>query len=202
MTSWNCAAFTSWPLTLTVYAFCGPQSTPVGRFTFCCDTAAATSSMPMPRLARARGSSCTRAAYFCVPSTLTCDTPFTVLMRCATTCCTSSSSADSGSVLERKLRYMMGWSAGFVLDIDGGMMPGGRSRSVLEMADCTSCAAASMLRLSVNCSVMDVAPSALVDVMLSRPAMVVNCFSSGVATAAAIVSGLAPGSDALMVMVG
>ncbi len=158
--------------------------------------------MPMPRLARARGSTCARAAYFCVPSTLTCATPVIVLSRWATTCCTSSSSAESGIVFERKLRYMMGWSAGFDLLMDGGMVPGGSSRSVLLMADCTSCAAASMLRESVNCSVMVAPPSALVDVMLSTPAMVVNCFSSGVATADAIVSGLAPGSDALTVMVG
>ena len=36
-------------------------------------------------------------------------------------------------------------------------------------------------------------PSALVEVMESRPAMVENCFSSGVATEEAMVSGLAPG---------
>jgi hypothetical protein len=36
----------------------------------------------------------------------------------------------------------------------------------------------------------------LVEVMESRPAIVVNCFSSGVAIEDAIVSGLAPGSDA------
>ena len=38
--------------------------------------------------------------------------------------------------------------------------------------------------------------------MLSMPAIVENCFSSGVATAAAIVSGLAPGSEALTLIVG
>jgi hypothetical protein len=36
---------------------------------------------------------------------------------------------------------------------------------------------------------MCVLPSALVEVIESRPAMVENCFSSGVATAEAIVSG-------------
>ena len=49
---------------------------------------------------------------------------------------------------------------------------------------------------------MFVEPSPLVDVMLSMPAIVENCFSSGVATAAAIVSGLAPGRLALTVSVG
>jgi hypothetical protein len=53
-----------------------------------------------------------------------------------------------------------------------------------------------MLRLSVNWMVMLLSPSALVDVIESMPAIVVNCFSSGVATAEAIVSGLAPGSMA------
>src|SRR2546430_11406483 len=50
--------------------------------------------------------------------------------------------------------------------------PGGSWRNVLEIADCTSCAAASMLRDSVNCSVMLVLPSVLDDVMASSPAIV------------------------------
>ena len=37
-------------------------------------------------------------------------------------------------------------------------------------------------------------PCVLVELMESTPAIVENCFSSGVATEAAIVSGLAPGS--------
>ena len=47
-----------------------------------------------------------------------------------------------------------------------------------------------------------VCPRLDVDVMLSMPAMVENCFSSGVATVAAIVAGLAPGSTAVTLMVG
>ena len=39
-----------------------------------------------------------------------------------------------------------------------------------------------------------VCPRLDVDVMLSMPAIVENCFSSGVATVAAIVCGLVPGS--------
>src|SRR3954462_6318861 len=46
------------------------------------------------------------------------------------------------------------------------------------------------------------APRLDVDVMLSMPAMVENCFSSGVATAAAMVSGLAPARLALTLIVG
>src|SRR5438552_15839349 len=75
-------------------------------------------------------------------------------------------------------------------------MPGGSCRSVFEMAACTSCAAASMSRESVNCSVMLVPPKVLDDVMASSPAIVEHCFSSGVATAPAIVCGLAPGNPA------
>ncbi len=71
-----------------------------------------------------------------------------------------------------------------------------------EMADCTSCAAASRSRLRLNWSVMLVLPSTLVEVMESMPAMVENCFSRGRATAEAMVSGLAPGSDALTEIVG
>src|SRR3989454_6916352 len=81
-------------------------------------------------------------------------------------------------------------------------MPGGNCRSVLEIAACTSWAAASMSRDRVNVSVMFVLPRVLDDVMASMPAIVENCFSSGVATAAAIVCGLAPGRPAPTVIVG
>src|SRR3569833_1092039 len=97
---------------------------------------------------------------------------------------------------------MIGWSAGLLFWYDGGMMPGGRLRRVFAIIACTSCAAASMLRSRLNWIVMPVDPSPDDDVMLSMPAIVENCFSSGVATADAIVSGLAPGRLALTVIVG
>ena len=50
-----------------------------------------------------------------------------------------------------------------------------------------------MLRSSENWIVIDVEPLVDCDVIESMPAIVENCFSSGVATADAIVSGLAPG---------
>ena len=59
-----------------------------------------------------------------------------------------------------------------------------------------------MLRSSENCSVIVVMPSVDADVIESTPAIVENCFSSGVATAEAIVSGLAPGSCACTWIVG
>ena len=85
----------------------------------------------------------------------------------------------------------------------GGVgIPGGSSGAAFAMAAWTSWAAASMLRPRVNVMVMEAIPSALVDVIESMPAMVVNWRSRGVATAEAIVSGVAPGSDAVTWMVG
>ena len=91
---------------------------------------------------------------------------------------------------------MMGDAVGLDLRMDGARMSWGSWRRAWLTADCTSCAAASMSRLSANWSVMFVDPSELRDVMSSSPGIVANCRSRGVATAAAMVSGLAPGSDA------
>ena len=78
----------------------------------------------------------------------------------------------------------------------------GSWRAAVAIADCTSCAAASMLRSSANCSVIWVEPSDEIEVIESTLAMVENCFSSGVATAEAMVAGLAPGRVAVTWMVG
>src|ERR1700712_3373 len=98
---------------------------------------------------------------------------------------------------------MIGWAEGFTLRRVGGVgRLVGNCRLAAEIADCTSCAAASMLRSRSNCSVMLVEPAELDEVIELMPAMVENWFSSGVATADAIVSGSAPGRLALTVMVG
>ena len=65
-----------------------------------------------------------------------------------------------------------------------------------------SCAAASILRSSVNCTVTVVLLCELDELICWMPASVENSRSSGVATDAAMVSGLAPGSAALTWMVG
>ncbi len=70
------------------------------------------------------------------------------------------------------------------------------------IAACTSRAAPSMSRLSSNCSVTLVEPSELEDVISVTPAMRPSERSSGVATVEAIVSGLAPGSEAETEIVG
>ena len=59
-----------------------------------------------------------------------------------------------------------------------------------------------MLRLKSNCRMTLVEPCKLVEFIDVRPEIVENCFSSGSATADAIVSGLAPGKLALTEIVG
>src|SRR5437763_17174184 len=98
---------------------------------------------------------------------------------------------------------MIGVSAGLTLLYDGGAgIFGGSWRAAAAMADCTSCAAASILRLRLNWRVTEVWPRYDAEVIESRPAMVENWRSSGVATEAAIVSGDAPGRAAETWMVG
>jgi hypothetical protein len=70
------------------------------------------------------------------------------------------------------------------------------------IAACTSRAAPSMSRVSSNCSVTPVDPSDDDEVISVTPAMRPSARSSGVATVAAMTSGLAPGRLALTEMVG
>src|SRR5262249_22206332 len=95
---------------------------------------------------------------------------------------------------ERRTRNITGWSAGLTLLYQGGSgICGGNWRAALLIIACTSCAAASILRLRSNCKMIDELPRELVELIELTPAIVENCFSSGRATADAIVSGLAPG---------
>src|SRR6187402_529039 len=97
----------------------------------------------------------------------------------------------------------MGASAGLTLRYVGGVgISCGSWRCAAEMAAWTSWAAPSMLRSSENVTVIVVEPSELDEVIESMPATVESCDSSGVATDDAIVSGEAPGNDALMLIVG
>ncbi len=81
-------------------------------------------------------------------------------------------------------------------------MLGGSWEADLAIAACTSWAAASMSRERLNWRVIWLTPRALTEVMESTPAMVENCRSRGVATAEAMVSGLAPGRLAMTRRVG
>jgi len=198
----NWSAFESWPVAWIVSVRSFPYSTPVGRMTLLLRTAVAMSLTLKPRVVSCAGSSWTRTAYFADPNTLTCDTPSTCDRRCAIVVSATSSSAVSDIEFDVSAKKRIGDAAGFCLRYDGGMIVDGRNASAPEIAALTSCAAASMSRSGENCSVTFVFPMPLLDVMLSMPAMAENAFSSGVATVAAIVSGLAPGRFALTLIVG
>jgi hypothetical protein len=81
------------------------------------------------------------------------------------------------------------------------MFAGSWPRAAL-IAACTSRAAASICRSRSNCSVMFVEPCVDDEVISVTPAMRPNWRSSGVATDEAMVSGDAPGSPALTLIVG
>src|SRR5256886_13989024 len=124
-------------------------------------------------------------------------------MRCAIKVSAYSSICGSDSTSEFKAKKRIGLSDGFDLRRLGGFgIPGGNCGSDAEIAVCTSWAAASMLRLRLNCKVMEVEPCELLELIESMPAMPENWRSSGVATDAAIVSGFAPGKLALTLIVG
>src|SRR5436305_15337865 len=98
---------------------------------------------------------------------------------------------------------MIGASAGLTLRYDGGVVIStGRLREARKSAACTSTAALSMSRSWLNSSVTCVWPSVDDELITSTSEMVANCFSSGVATADAMFSGLAPGSWADAEVVG
>jgi hypothetical protein len=69
----------------------------------------------------------------------------------------------------------------------------GRSLAAALMAACTSRAAPSMLRLRSNCTVIEVWPSVLCEVISVTPAISPSRRSRGAATVAAMVVGSAPG---------
>src|SRR5262245_10978401 len=98
---------------------------------------------------------------------------------------------------------MIGASAGFTLRYVGRFGRfGGSWPTAAAMADWTSRAAPLISRARSNWSAIVVAPRKLTDVISVTPAMRPNWRSSGVATAEAIVSGLAPGRPATTLMVG
>src|SRR5271170_7816697 len=104
---------------------------------------------------------------------------------------------------EVSARIRIGASAGLTLRYVGllGRFAGRFARAAL-IAACTSRAAPLMSRFKSNCSVIELEPSVLDEVISFTPAMWPSCRSSGAATDDAMISGLAPGSDAPMLMVG
>ena len=113
----------------------------------------------MPFEASASGLAWMRTANFCWPMTRTWLTPLRVEMRCAIRVSAYSSTAESGRVAERRLRKMIGASAGFALMKLGGVVIWiGRRLAAEVSADCTSSAAPSMSRFRSNCMVIEVTP--------------------------------------------
>src|ERR1700690_239850 len=108
-----------------------------------------------------------------------------------------------GTTSDSSVKSSIGWSAGLIFRYLGneGRLAGRNPADEL-IAACTSRAAALISRLRSNCRMTTADPTELREVISLTPAMRVNCFSSGVATDAAMTSGLAPGKLALTVMVG
>ena len=134
---------------------------------------------------------------------MTSPTPETWEIFCARIESAASSTCETGMVSELTASESTGVSAGLLLLYVGGAgnVRGNRFEAAL-IAACTSCSAASMLRDSSNWSVICELPKPDTDVICARPGIWPNCRSSGVVTADAIVSALAPGSRVETRMVG
>src|SRR6267154_6519561 len=78
----------------------------------------------------------------------------------------------------------------------------GKSVAAALIAACTSRAARSTLRFKSNCSVIEVPPSVLTEVISDTPAIWPSRRSSGAATEEATVAGSAPGNEADTEMTG
>src|SRR5208283_1895366 len=106
-------------------------------------------------------------------------------------------------VSEVRARIMIGASDGLTLRYVGLLgSPDGRRLRAALIAACTSRAAPSISLSRSNCKAILVEPSELIEVISVMPAMRPSERSKGVATVAAIVSGLAPGKEAETDMVG
>src|SRR6266436_2174067 len=116
-----CDAFDSEPEACSVTFWAGPFRLPTGVFELAAATALRISSMPMPIEASASGSAWTRTANFCPPKTWTWATPGSVEMRCAIITSAYSSTTESGSVSEARVRNITGWSAGLTFWKRGGV---------------------------------------------------------------------------------
>jgi hypothetical protein len=111
--------------------------------------------------------------------------------------------ALGGTVFEVRARMMIGAAAGLTLRNDGvDCRSPGRSATAALIAACTSRAAPSMLRPRSNCTAIRLSPSELREVISVTPGISPRRRSSGAATVAAMISGLAPGRVALTTMVG
>src|SRR5207253_192988 len=116
-----------------------------------------------------------RTAYFCEPKTRTWAMPGKVEMRGRIALLAKASISDRRTCEDFSAMNMIGKSAGLTLRKLGGVGNSAGSRRIAEeIADCTSSAAPSMLRLRSNCRTIEVFPSDDVEVIVVTPAMVAN----------------------------
>jgi len=126
-----------------------------------------------------------------------------VEMRCARMVSAYSLTVESGRVSEVSVRKKTGASAGFTFRTKAASSwSAAAALPRPAIAELTSCAAASMSRSSEELDGDAGEALAEIEVIWSMPAIVENCFSRVVATAAAMVSGLAPGRVAETWIVG
>ena len=177
---------------------------PVGRLTFQSRSAVSTSLMPIWRAAIACGSICTWTAYFCAPSTCTCATPRDHR--------NALRDPGFGVLVERPQRQRRRGEREIEDRLIGriDLGEGGRRGHALRQ----QARGLRDGRLHVHGGAVEVAAEVELQRDLgdaervrsrsssSSPAIIENLFSSGVATAAAIVSGLAPGRLAVTSRVG
>jgi len=78
----------------------------------------------------------------------------------------------------------------------------GRVEPAALIADCTSCAAASMSRARSNCRVIWLTPNELDEIMVESEGIRPNWRSSGAVTSEAMASALAPGRRVVTCTVG
>ncbi len=182
---------------------CEPYSAPLAWLTLALRMAVRTSASVRPKAASFSGAAWMRSAGLRRPLRSTTATPSICEIWRAISVSARSDSSIGVSSSDCMRSSRIGPSLGLTFFQVGRLGSSAGSRAVAAlMAACTSCAATSMLLSSVNCSVMLVLPSELLEVMSVMPGTPDSSTSSGVATDEAMVSGLAPGSLALIWIVG
>src|SRR5271170_7680636 len=120
-------------------------------------TALIRSFRPIWRAASAEGSAWMRTAYLAEPMIETCATPSMVEIWLASRVREYWSTLEIGRLLDHRVIRKIGWAEGsFLRKLGGAGIALGRRRCTLEIAACTSWAAASILRSRRNCRVMPV----------------------------------------------
>ena len=198
----NSAALLSCRLAWMVSVWRGPSSVPIGELAFAVRMRGGNVIEGQIADRKRFGIARTRTANFFWPLICTCATP--VIVDNVGEIRSSAKLFKSGSDIEGMSGQEKGWGIGGI-DLAVGRRRGhfrrqgplGAQQRRLNIYGSTS-----ISRSCSNSRVMVVLPRVLAELITERPEIVENCLSSGVATEEAIVSGLAPGSVALTVIVG